>query len=69
MASLSSQVISEIARYIKDDIIAKIPSEIDQLVPDNVDKLINNIYVLRYYCSQNSLDPILINRLDNIIET
>ncbi len=69
MTNFDQQAISEIARYIKDDIIAKVPSEIDQLVPDNVDKLINNIYALRYYCSQNSIDSMLVDRLDNIIET
>jgi len=69
MTNLNLQITSEIAKYIKDDIIAKIPSEIDQLIPENVDKLINNIYVLRYYCSQRSLDFGLINRLDDIIET
>lgn len=67
--TVTTQAISEIAKYIKDDIIAKVPAEIDQLVPDNVDKLINNIYALRYYCSQNSINSGLINRLDDVIDT
>lgn len=69
MADLNLQIKSEIAEYIKNDIVPKIPSEIGQFIPDNVDELIDSVYVLRYYCSQKDINSNAVGRLDDIIET
>lgn len=69
MADLNLQIKSEITEYIKNNIVPKIPSEIEQFTPDNIDELINSIYALRYYCSQKGINSGIAGRFDNIIET
>jgi hypothetical protein len=69
MANSNLQIKSEIAEYIKNDIVPKIPSEIEQFIPDNIDKLIDSIYVLRYYCSRKGINSNSVDILNNIIET
>ncbi|MDQ1316490.1 MAG: hypothetical protein QG588_137 [Candidatus Poribacteria bacterium] len=69
MAELDLQIKSEAIEYMTKEVLAKIPTEIDDMTIDNVDVLTNNLYVLKYYCSQKNFDPDVISRLDNLIET
>jgi len=69
MAELGLQTKSEAIVYMTKDVLAKIPTELDDMTTDSVDVLINNLYVLKYYCSQKNFNPNVISRLDNLVET
>ena len=69
MAELDLHIKSEVVDYVKNEVLEKIPTEINDMTTDNVDDFINNLYVLRYYCSQKNLNQDIISRFDNMIET
>ncbi|HGJ66827.1 TPA: hypothetical protein ENS27_15805 [bacterium] len=69
MTEPSLEITAEAIQYIKNEILVKIPSNIEDFTPENVDSLINNIYVLRYYCLKNGFDIKVTDRLDDLLET
>ena len=68
MAELDPQTKAEVVDYVKKEILTKIPIEIEHLTPEDVDALLNNLYVLRYYCSQKRFDSDVISRIGGVIE-
>jgi len=69
MPKLEPKITTEAIKYIKNEILAKIPSNIEDFTPENTDSLINNIYVLRYYCLKNGFDIKVTNGIDDLLET
>ena len=68
MAELDPQTKAEVVDYVKKEVLTKIPTEIEHLTAENVDALLSNLYVLRYYCFQKRFDPNVTDRLNNVIE-
>lgn len=68
MAELDPQTKAEVVDYMKKEVLTKIPTEIEYLTAENVDALLSNLYVLRYYCFQKGFDPNVTDRLNNVIE-
>jgi len=68
MAELDPQTKAEVVDYVKKEVLTKIPTEIEYLTAENVDALLSNLYVLRYYCFQKGFDPNVTDRLNNVIE-
>jgi hypothetical protein len=69
MAELDLQTAAEAVDYINSEILTKLPTNIDQFTPENVDDLIGRLYVLRYYCLKKGFGTQITSRLDNLIET
>jgi len=68
MAELNLQVKAEAVDYVKNEILTRIPTELEQLIGKNVEELRGKIHVLRCYCLQKGFDPEITDRLDNILE-
>jgi len=69
MAELDPQVVAGVVDYIKKEILATIPVQVDQLNSKTVEALRNKLHVLRYYCAQKGFDPDITDRLDTMLET
>lgn len=69
MAEMNPQMAIEAVDYIKKQILIKIPANIEEFNTENVDSLINNLYVLRYYCLKNGFNIKVTDRIDKLIET
>jgi len=67
MTELNTKLTKEAINYIKREILTKIPNNIEQYTPENVDSLIDNFYVLKYYCIKNGFSDKLAERFDNLL--
>lgn len=68
MAEIDTQVIAEVLDYIKKEILAKLPNNVEQFTPENVDIFIDNLHVLRYFCQKKGFETKVNDRIDNLIE-
>lgn len=68
MAELDLQEKSEVVNYLNNNILPKIPTEIEHLIGKNVEELRGKIHVLRCYCLQKGFAPDITDRLDTLLE-
>jgi hypothetical protein len=67
MAELELQEKSEVVNYLNNNILPKIPTEIEHLIGKNVEELNGKIHVLRCYCLQKGFAPDITDRFDTIL--
>lgn len=69
MENLDPQLARELTNHVKNNILAEVPEQIDQLNSDSIDNFRNKLHILQYYCTQRELDSDIVNRLNNLLET
>ncbi|MFC1717085.1 hypothetical protein ACFL6S_25705 [Candidatus Poribacteria bacterium] len=69
MGSMDLELAKGITDHLKREVLAAVPTEIDQLDSGNVEILRSKLHVLHYYCLQKGIDSDIINRLEAILET
>jgi len=69
MEALDPEIAKGITDHLKREVLAAVPTQIDQLSSEGVEVLRDRLHVLHYYCLQRELDPDITNRLESILET
>lgn len=63
---VNSEKVIDAVNYIKREIVPRLPTQITELIPENVQQLEDKLLVLSYYCLANHFDPRIDNRLTKI---
>ena len=69
MEDLDPQIAEGIVNHLKNEVLAAVPTQIDQLNSGSVEALRNKLHALHYYCLQREIDSDITSRLAAILET
>ncbi len=69
MEDLDPQIAEGIVNHLKNEVLAAVPTQIDQLNSGSVETLRNKLHALHYYCLQREIDSDITSRLAAILET